>query len=410
MPKQTDECRPCALPASGTASPTLETPLIFHVITDFSSPEGAQTMLIRLLGEWRGARHRIVALGGVSDRMRALLPETVEHASLRAASLARMPKAFIHLAALIRRDRPAAVVCWMYHSMVAGQIAAAVSLRRLPVYWTVRQSLDDPGALTRSTRVALRLAALLSRFSAGIIYNADRARTLHRAEGYAEANDIVIPNGVRLPELPPARTGEPRVFGIAGRLHPQKDHATFFRAAAIATAREPKIRFVCAGKGMERASPAVSRMIAEAGAENVAIEFLGEVRDMASFYSRIDGLVLSSRTEGFPNVVAEAMSYARPVVATDVGDCAAVVGDAGTIVPSGDPAALATAIVEMAQVDRQRFLALGAKARRRIEDDFAIAPVARAYEDFITRGFRGAGQAERIDLTKERPAGAVSDA
>lgn len=47
---------------------------------------------------------------------------------------------------------------------------------------------------------------------------------------------------------------------------------------------------------------------------------------MPEFYQSIDLLVLSSRTEGFPNVIAEAMSFGKPIVTTDVGDAAAVAG------------------------------------------------------------------------------------
>ena len=82
-------------------------------------------------------------------------------------------------------------------------------------------------------------------------------------------------------------------------------------------------------------------MMAAAGLPEAAIELRGQVDDMAAFYRDIDVLVLSSRTEGFPNVVAEAMSHGKPVVTTDVGDAALVVGDTGVVVPPRNEQALA---------------------------------------------------------------------
>src|SRR4029453_9206580 len=91
----------------------------------------------------------------------------------------------------------------------------------------------------------------------------------------------------------------------------------------------------------------------------------------------------SSRTEGFPNVVGEAMSYGRPVVTTDVGDAASIVGETGVAVPAGDPRALADGMSHMLGLRPEDFAARSTAARRRIEEHFSLSEVARLYDRFL---------------------------
>ena len=358
--------------------------MIMHVITDFAATEGAQVMLARLAREWREEPTLVVPLRSVSERNRDLVAgSNVSFVPLGATSAAGLAGSIGRLAAIIRRERPAVILCWMYHAMIAGLLAARMSGTGVPVYWTIRQSLDDPSALTRSTRLAMGVARRLSGLSQGIIYNSARAMTLHGDVGYSARNATMIPNGFDLPALGETPQRTPRVFGIAGRLHAQKDHGTFFRAAAEVARTHPCARFVAAGRGLTPDSEAVGALLDASGLSPDRIDLRGEVSDMASFYGEIDALVLSSRTEGFPNVVAEAMSYGKPVIATDVGDAGAVVGDTGFVVPPGDSAAMSGAMRTVLDLEPERYGALAHHARRRVDEHYSLPAVAQRYRAFL---------------------------
>jgi glycosyltransferase involved in cell wall biosynthesis len=103
-----------------------------------------------------------------------------------------------------------------------------------------------------------------------------------------------------------------------------------------------------------------SRVAGGALAERV--RFLRSTEDTTSAYLGSDALVLPSRREGLPNVVLEALAHGRPVIATDVGDCARIVtgSGGGWIVPPQDPDALADAIDAFASTDPDRRKELGA--------------------------------------------------
>jgi glycosyltransferase involved in cell wall biosynthesis len=360
--------------------------MIFHVITNFSARAGAETMLARLLSASHEGRIVVVSLMDISARNRELAANpNVEYVPLHSRSVLSVGGAVSRLSGLIRTERPSAVLCWMYHAMIVGSVAARMSGTGAPVFWNVRQSLDDMAALTRSSRIAISLAKHLSAMPTGIIYNSSRAMQAHTAIGYSDRNAVVIPNGLDMPAGVDISPRQAKVFGIAGRFHPQKDHETFFKAAALVAPERPDIRFLAAGNGLSRDNPEVLRLINAAGLPPDRIELRGEVDDMASFYREIDCLVLSSRTEGFPNVVAEAMSYGRPVITTDVGDAALVVENTGFIVPPRDKKALAGAMEALLALSPADYASLAAAARKRVEHEYSMPMVASKYRDFLGR-------------------------
>jgi len=106
---------------------------------------------------------------------------------------------------------------------------------------------------------------------------------------------------------------------------------------------------------------------------------LGTRHDMASIYPALDMVTLSSAYgEGCPNVLLEAMACGVPCVATDVGDCARIIGDTGEVVQPRDPAALAAAWERLAAKDAAQ---LGAAARSRVEALFALEHGLAQYEE-----------------------------
>ena len=106
------------------------------------------------------------------------------------------------------------------------------------------------------------------------------------------------------------------VIGIIGRLAPVKDHALFLRAAAVLSRRWPGTRFIVVGGG-----PIEAGLRSLAGQLGVGdrVHFLGFRTDLARVYADLDAVALTSRQEGTPLSLLEAMAAGRPSVATAVG-------------------------------------------------------------------------------------------
>lgn len=133
-----------------------------------------------------------------------------------------------------------------------------------------------------------------------------------------------------------------KVILIVGRLSLEKDHVALLRAVSGLTSHEP-VHLVIVGDGPERAS--LESLAADLGI-NGRVHFAGQQPTAEPFYGIADVAVLSSRTEGSPNALLEAMSAGVPAVATTVGGIPEIVEDGVTalLVPPGESEALCAAL------------------------------------------------------------------
>ncbi len=149
-----------------------------------------------------------------------------------------------------------------------------------------------------------------------------------------------------------------------GRLTEQKDYGNLLRATAELAATRDGIRVVIVGEGAERRT--LEETIDRLGLSDV-VTLPGNRRDVPAVLSVSDIFVLPSAWEGLPLALLEAMAAGVPIVATDVGDVAGVMGETGSLVPPRDASALARAMVTLLD-DRAGARERADEARRRVLD------------------------------------------
>jgi glycosyltransferase involved in cell wall biosynthesis len=165
---------------------------------------------------------------------------------------------------------------------------------------------------------------------------------------------------------------------VVGTLDPRKGQDVLLRALT----RLPDVRAVLVGPDQWQAA-SIRALATELGLDG-RVDFLGRVTDdeLASCYRESTLVCVPSRAEGFGLVVLEAMAFGVPVVASDLPAIREVGGDAVTLVPPEDPAALAGAIADLlADGARQDLLvAAGRVAARRWTWEATARATLRAYE------------------------------
>jgi glycosyltransferase involved in cell wall biosynthesis len=163
--------------------------------------------------------------------------------------------------------------------------------------------------------------------------------------------------------------------GSVGRFAPEKDYPFLVRAAAPLLG--PDARLLLVGDG-----DAMSMVRAEVKAQKVEpfVVLPGRRADVPRLLGALDAFVLSSRMEGMPLVVLEAMAAGVPVVATAVGGLPGVIaeGETGFLVPSGDEAALRARLVAL-RGDPARARAVAERGRAQVRERHSRETMVRRY-------------------------------
>jgi glycosyltransferase involved in cell wall biosynthesis len=166
----------------------------------------------------------------------------------------------------------------------------------------------------------------------------------------------------------PAASSTPRLLAM-GRLHPNKGFDVLLRAIALL----PRGHLYLAGAGPEEA--ALRALAAELGITE-RVSFLGWRHDIGALLAAADIFICSSRQEPLGNIVLEAWSATKPVIAAAAQGPSELISDGkdGVLVPREDAAALAAAIAQLSE-NPERAAALAAAGRAHFAATFAEAPV-----------------------------------
>jgi len=342
-------------------------------------PSGQTTHVLSLIkGLDRNRYQLIVALPAqLHPSLEGLNQMDVQVVPLPMRKLLWSPSAIVQLARLIRQE---AVDLVHIHSQEAGVMgrlvawaAGARSILYTPQVVDIRQR--------HWHRLYRGLEWILARLTRVIVSvnQADRDRLLRW--GIPASKVVTIPNGIDLapfdnpvdPLNVRQRLGldgsKPLVMQV-GRLSEQKDPLTFVEGAAHVVQALPQTQFVLIGEGPLEA--AVAARIRALGLE-AQVRLAGWQAEAHRLMAAADIVSLTSRWEGMPFVLLEAMACSKPVVATAVNGCPEIVeaGLTGFLAPPNDPQIWANRVVDLLR-DPKKASQMGQAGRRRVEERFTV--------------------------------------
>jgi glycosyltransferase involved in cell wall biosynthesis len=238
------------------------------------------------------------------------------------------------------------------HGLRAGAVAAlalAGDRARAPALIVTVHNAPPPSVLPAAVygmleRVVARRAATVLCVSGDL---ADRMRRLgarDTALAVVPAPAAAVPSAsaITAARADVGAAGRPVVLA-AGRLTGQKGFGTLLDAAACWQDRAPLPQLAIAGNG-----PLSAHLARHAAAAGLAVRFLGQRGDVPALLAVADVLAVPSRWEGQPLIVQEALQAGRPIVACRVGGIPDLTGDdAALLVPPGEPAQLAAAVLRV---------------------------------------------------------------
>ena len=306
-----------------------------------------------------------------------------------------IPFHYFHLIGLLRREHPN--VLYSYLS-VANDWSALVKpwFPSIRIIWGIRASRVDLHNHDWQGRLTYRLEARLARFANKIICNSYAGLRVSVERGIPGSKLCVIPNGIDVEQFRPFRAHREefrrewkikkteKLIGLIARLNPIKDHTTFLQAAALLARERKDVRFICVGDGSKAYEAKLRKLAGNLDLDNVLI-WTGDRQDMQIVYNGLDILALSSYSEGFPNVIGEAMACGVPCVVTDAGDSALIVDDTGEVVPIRNPVALKDGMNRMLRRIEKGKIALSQRNRDRVVKEFSVAIMLNRIVDVLNQ-------------------------
>ena len=294
-------------------------------------------------------------------------------------------KSLFRSASLFRRLRPDAVFSAPEFANLVMAVALLFAGSRAKFFPTFHAAAALP-ASTFGAKAAVWFSKLIGgRASKAIAVSIGVGRDIV-ARGIPAAKVVVIHNPLSPPaprqstphawESRLAALGDGPVIATAGRLVPVKDHRSLLEAFALVRQRRPA-RLAIFGDG-----PLEEQLRIHASELKIAddVLFAGYVADLAAAYGAADVFVLSSTSEGFGNVLVEAMAAGIPVVSTDAPHGPREILDGGRfgpLVPVGDAQALADAI------DRTIDLPVATYELKRRASNFDVKAIGDRYEALL---------------------------
>ncbi|WP_454752333.1 glycosyltransferase [Cupriavidus necator] len=357
-----------------------ESPLRILVITTGLKLGGAEQQIAALARVFVTLGHHVAILSLTKGKEIELAPGIVvvelEMSKTPLSMLAALRKA----RQFVCRWQPDVIHAHMVHANIFAR-ALARSGGMPPVICSAHSAREGGTLRALAYRLTDRWCALTTHVS-------EAGRQAMVESGAAPSGRVIVmPNGIDTDRFRPDDAGRERArrkLGIGpadvlvlnvGRLVPEKDQSMLIDAFRQVAVSRPNARLIIAGDGPLR--HALAAMIADSGLEH-KVTLAGARNDVPDLLRAADVFVLSSRIEGMPLAVGEALASGLPVVATAAAGVIELAGDAAVITPVGDPSALASALASTIgelpcpQAERD-------KRRHQIVSRFDVLAVARQW-------------------------------
>jgi len=223
-----------------------------------------------------------------------------------------------------------------------------------------------------------------------ITFNTWTGREVHERRGYRSNHWIYLPNGFDSQLFKPLsdkrtilraqlgiKNGE-IALGAVSRFDPMKNVPLLFGAVKRLSEEFP-IKLVFAGRGIDKENSQLRALISEHQL-NDHILLLGEVEKPQELYPALDIFCLTSFSEGFPNVLGEAMACGVPCIATAVGDIPSLMGDTGLLVESDNIEKFTQGLRSLLKKSSAERKEMGERGLQRIQSEFEVRSIVRNYE------------------------------
>ena len=297
-------------------------------------------------------------------------------------------KSLIKFITVLKKISPNIIQGWMNHGNFASILALLILNFKPIIYWNIRQSFYKNKNDLFYTKFLFLFNIVFSRIPKKIIINSNISKIQLQNFGFHVDSFKFIPNGfdsnywvrdLSFRKLKRENLGIKNldfVIGYVGRYHSMKNIILLLKAFEIISINLPNTKLVIIGQ-KENDFNKFEKQIFDRIPKNQII-LLNQMYDVNKYYSLFDLFILCSVSEGFPNVLGEAMSCELCCISTNVGEASALLQDVGLIIPVDDLDALVREItncIENLEITKN----MGGGARNKIIKSYSLQNTVNQY-------------------------------
>lgn len=364
--------------------------IILHIITS-TLVGGAERMLQKLiLNSQDKCNHIVLSLKPIGPVGQELLEAGIKVYCLNIIGPYSIIRSWKKIFKIIKGEKIQLIQTWLYHGDLVGSIIGLFV--RLPVVWNIRQTKFDNRDPV-STRIVMKLCAFLSYFiPAKIICAAHASALQHKRYGYnykkmqvisngfPDNNDLVSAQQICLLKEKLRLKSNDIIIGAIGRYHPIKDFDTFLRASKEVSSVIDTAKFLMVGRDLDINNVELCEKIKALDILDKVI-LVGEQKDINPYLLLMKAFCLTSISEGFPNVLAEAMIMSTPAFSTKCGDAELIQKDVNFLVDIGDYKNLSAQLINFFNLNESERIKIGKDQRELVLKNFPIEKVVNNYLD-----------------------------
>lgn len=359
---------------------------ILHVITSLNGG-GAEAMLFKLIKEIDRNEFEISVISLLDKGVYGEEMEERLGVDLLVVNLNKPLNFITKFSVILRYFKDSQLIhSWMYHANIFSFVFSLISKRKL--IWGIHHNDFSIRTNKLSTVLMINISKFFSSKIDKIIYCGDEVKKNHLNYGFSSQNAITIFNGFETEKFNSSHSIDlrekfkldlnTRVLIHVGRWDILKGYDVLLEAISLLNPQKYNVKLLLIGKGITTDNMGLMKLIEEHKVEDRVI-LLGRREDVPILMASADYFISSSLSEGFPNVIGEAMLSETVCVVTDTGDANLLLNKHGFISKVGDPMDLSRNIESALNLNEEEYSSKAKESRELIIQNYSLERITKLH-------------------------------